>query len=306
MSAASLSREAADALAEAAAKLTISNDEGERAAQGRVEDRGGRVAAWRGNRGVLWRQVNGRGEAGDRWGGDGGQGGGGGRGREARERWVGGGRDRGRGNRGGWVGGGARVSGDADRAKVSHSMLVRSIDESDDRAIAEQKLSQYLTYNTERGWEYSDGYHLSWWPRRLPLLQLAAKYGRRNWTEVLLTQYMADISAKTQGERHTALHQAAFYGHRDVVVTLLKHGADPMFRNKEGRTPLGSLHWARDQRTHDPHWDTGRRNFARNARHGLNPMWEETIQVLLDHMHPASVRSGTSIAPEVSERSSPR
>ena len=47
-----------------------------------------------------------------------------------------------------------------------------------------------------------------------------------------------DPSLANHVDDHTSpLHEAARYGHLDMVRLLLRHGADPTFRDSAGRTP---------------------------------------------------------------------
>jgi len=43
---------------------------------------------------------------------------------------------------------------------------------------------------------------------------------------------------------YTPLHNAALWGHVDVVRLLLEHGADPSIRNRGGKTPLDVARWS--------------------------------------------------------------
>jgi ankyrin repeat protein len=50
--------------------------------------------------------------------------------------------------------------------------------------------------------------------------------------ERLICHYGCDLNARQKGDKGTALHVAAYYGHGDVVELLLKHGADRTATNK--------------------------------------------------------------------------
>jgi len=47
----------------------------------------------------------------------------------------------------------------------------------------------------------------------------------------------ADVNARTQKNRKSPLHMAAFFGHADIVNLLTEHGADLEAKTKDGKTP---------------------------------------------------------------------
>ncbi|RDD34928.1 Ankyrin repeat protein [Wolbachia endosymbiont of Cylisticus convexus] len=67
-------------------------------------------------------------------------------------------------------------------------------------------------------------------------LHEAARNGHLDVVKYLVDDKKADVNQKDIcGE--TALHEAARNGHKDVVTTLLKKGANPLIKNKKGKTP---------------------------------------------------------------------
>jgi hypothetical protein len=82
-------------------------------------------------------------------------------------------------------------------------------------------------------------YSLSTWPPAKPFLMTAAQHGRANFVERLMGHYGCDVNYQRLDKR-TALHLAAYYGHADVVTTLLDSEliSDLNLKNKEGETAL--------------------------------------------------------------------
>ena len=76
------------------------------------------------------------------------------------------------------------------------------------------------------------GLPLSSWPPSMPFLHAAARLGCAAIVERLICHYGCDLNARQKGDKGTALHVAAYYGHGDVVELLLKHGADRTATNK--------------------------------------------------------------------------
>jgi hypothetical protein len=83
-------------------------------------------------------------------------------------------------------------------------------------------------------------YSLSTWPMDLPFLVLAAKFGRANMVDRLAKQYRCDVNYQRKKDGGTALHEAAYYGHADVVSTLLGLNANHTIKNKDDNTALDS------------------------------------------------------------------
>jgi hypothetical protein len=85
-------------------------------------------------------------------------------------------------------------------------------------------------------------YSLSTWPPKKPFLMTAAQHGRANFVDRLMRHYGCDVNYqrldKDGGD--TALHLAAYYGHSDVVSTLLDSGliSNLNLKNKYGETAL--------------------------------------------------------------------
>jgi hypothetical protein len=90
----------------------------------------------------------------------------------------------------------------------------------------------------------SVNYWLSTWPPENPFLMHAARLGRANIVKHLVIHYKCDVNYQTNcsGRREgkqkgfqeqTALHQAAYYGHADVVATLLELNSDHTIKNKK-------------------------------------------------------------------------
>ncbi len=88
-------------------------------------------------------------------------------------------------------------------------------------------------------------YSLSTWPPDNPFLMHAARLGRANIVKHLVTHYGCDVNYQSNcsGLRlldesllfsfHTALHQAAYFGHAAVVSTLLRLNSDHTIKNKK-------------------------------------------------------------------------
>lgn len=55
-----------------------------------------------------------------------------------------------------------------------------------------------------------------------------------------LLQHGASVNSQTEEEQDTALHVASRHGLAEHVQLLLRHGARPDVRNKEGQTPLNA------------------------------------------------------------------
>jgi hypothetical protein len=83
-------------------------------------------------------------------------------------------------------------------------------------------------------------YSLSMWPVILPFLLLAARNGRANMVDRLARQYGCDVNYRRIKDGGTALHAAAYYGHADVVSTLLGLNANHTIKNKDNNTALDS------------------------------------------------------------------
>jgi hypothetical protein len=84
------------------------------------------------------------------------------------------------------------------------------------------------------------GLPLSSWPPRMPFLHNAARLGCASIVDVLLDYYACSVNIRQGRDYGTALHVAAYYGHVDVVRTLLRHKADRKITNKYLETPLDS------------------------------------------------------------------
>jgi hypothetical protein len=80
-------------------------------------------------------------------------------------------------------------------------------------------------------------YSLSSWPPGKPFLLAAAGQGRANFVERLTRHYGCDVNYLDK-TGNTALHLAAYYGHADVVATLLRLNSDLTIKNKYGETAL--------------------------------------------------------------------
>ena len=81
-------------------------------------------------------------------------------------------------------------------------------------------------------------------------LRKAATRGNMELVKMLLEKIDSDsaINEKDVGLEQTALHVAAYNGHRDVVEILLKAGADVKSMDKDGKTPIDlcSQGWAKN------------------------------------------------------------
>jgi hypothetical protein len=84
------------------------------------------------------------------------------------------------------------------------------------------------------------GLPLSSWPPGMPFLHNAARLGCASIVDVLLDYYACSVNIRQGSDYGTALHVAAYYGHVDVVRTLLQHKANRNIKNKFNETPLES------------------------------------------------------------------
>jgi len=66
------------------------------------------------------------------------------------------------------------------------------------------------------------------------LLNWASAFGTPEMVEFLISKG-ADVN---KGLRSSSLHYAACFGRTAIVQILLKHGANPVLRDDEGKTPL--------------------------------------------------------------------
>jgi hypothetical protein len=83
-------------------------------------------------------------------------------------------------------------------------------------------------------------FSLSTWPPSTAFLVLAAKLGRANIVDRLARHYGCGVNNQRINDGGTALHQAAYYGHADVVATLLALNADLTIKTQDGETALDS------------------------------------------------------------------
>ena len=83
-------------------------------------------------------------------------------------------------------------------------------------------------------------FSLSTWPPSTAFLVLAAKLGRANIVDRLARHYGCAVNNQRFNDGGTALHQAAYYGHADVVATLLALNADLTIKTQDGETALDS------------------------------------------------------------------
>ena len=67
-------------------------------------------------------------------------------------------------------------------------------------------------------------------------LMIAVDNGNINIVNNLINFYGADVN-QANGERLTPLHIAAYKGHRNIALLLLKNGADRLMENKWGEKP---------------------------------------------------------------------
>ena len=81
-------------------------------------------------------------------------------------------------------------------------------------------------------------FSLSTWPPSTAFLVLAAKLGRANIVDRLARHYGCAVNNQRIKDGGTALHEAAYYGHFDVVTTLLGLNADLTIKNKAGETAI--------------------------------------------------------------------
>ena len=129
---------------------------------------------------------------------------------------------------------------------------------------------------------WSKPYPLSEWPRNKPFLVEAARLGGARIVDRLARHYKCSVIVDSAGG--TALHQAAYFGHADVVATLLEFRANPMQTNKEGETALDSARQALVD------WKSGAFKFPKlsgakeifdfRTRDASWPHWEEAIRHL--------------------------
>ena len=73
------------------------------------------------------------------------------------------------------------------------------------------------------------------------LLHVAAMYGRRRVCEWLVRLRRADVNVRTQENGWTPAHCALFYGHIDVLVALVRLGANLAKNDSDRLTPVEGL-----------------------------------------------------------------
>ena len=69
------------------------------------------------------------------------------------------------------------------------------------------------------------------------LYSTASMWGNQTMIEILLENNDIDVNCRNKYTGWTALHAATFQENGKVVRVLLKHGANPMAKDLEGRTP---------------------------------------------------------------------
>lgn len=128
--------------------------------------------------------------------------------------------------------------------------------------------------------------------QRLEAFSFAAAYGRVDVVEFLL-QRGVDVDAQLRGfgDGHTALHVAAFQGHRDLVTSLLRRGARVDSIDKTWKTP--PLVWALTGWSRKPvkgHYDIVAQLVTAGAR--VTPDIAEWDKVRSDPKMKAALRGG--------------
>ena len=149
-----------------------------------------------------------------------------------------------------------------------------------DEALVEE---EGVRFDAESGVWVFGPHSLSEWPPSKPFLVEAARLGGARIVDRLARHYMCSVET-TDRAGGTAMHQAAYFGHADVVATLLEFGADPLRRNKEGETALDRARQARVD------WKSGAFKFPKlsgesgvfdfRTRDAGWPHWEEAIRRL--------------------------
>jgi len=82
------------------------------------------------------------------------------------------------------------------------------------------------------------GFPLSSWPPNIPFLHNAARMGCAAIVGHLLDHYACFINTRQKKDQGTALCVAAYYGHLDVVETILQRNPDITMKNIFDETPL--------------------------------------------------------------------
>ena len=124
---------------------------------------------------------------------------------------------------------------------------------------------------------------LSEWPPNNPFLMEAARLGAAEIVDRLGRHYKCSAGPKGK-DGGSALHQAASFGHADVVATLLDLRADPKHQNRKGKTALDSARQGLED------WKSGKFKFPTlsgqkyvfdfRTRDASWPQWEKVIRRL--------------------------
>jgi hypothetical protein len=89
-------------------------------------------------------------------------------------------------------------------------------------------------------------FSLSKWPPHMPFMLQAARLGNAKIVKQLATKYGCEVNQRRRDsdnkvtDRGTALHLAAYFGHAEVVNTLLELNSDHTNKNKYSETALES------------------------------------------------------------------
>eukprot|EP00961_Rhodomonas_salina_P279435 3774918-Rhodomonas_salina.1 len=122
----------------------------------------------------------------------------------------------------------------------------------------EQAIKGFEHAHQELNGEWHLGpFSLSSWPPSMPLLQLAAIYGRLSTVERLVQEFRVDINFQRSKKGHTALHLAAYWAQEPTVAWFLQHGADPhltslQYGNSRRETALDAVRWVQEQWRRSP------------------------------------------------------